>query len=234
MAYKLSLLIVATGFVAANTAGAQPGMVDPAGDPLADAPPDVLPTVIVHHAHPDPLATTEPWGGGLRLTGASGIGALPGRSFGAEVAVNVRHDNLFAEIAMSHWQPQDDYHVMSAGVPVALGLDLWAARAGWSSMRMPLRAWLLVEEGEIAGASETPGVLPRMVMGDTPTNRQWTALGAGVGVAWPISNQIRLVGSMELAVPVVSEHLVLDRGAGDFKPDPLAARYAVGLEVGWR
>jgi len=135
---------------------------------------------------------------------------------------------------MSHWQPEDDYHVMSAGTPVELGLDLWALRAGWSSMRMPLRAWLLAEVGEIAGAKEMSGVLPRMVMGDTPSGRRWTAVGAGVGVAWPISNQVRLVGTMELAVPVVEEHLVLDRGVGDFKPDPLAARYAVGLEVGWR
>ena len=229
MAYKLSLLIVATGVVAAGTAGAQPGMVDP-----VDAPPDAVPVVVVHHVRPDPLATTDRWGGGLRLTGASGIGALPGRNLGAEVAVNVRHDNAFAELAMSHWQPEDDYHVMSAGTPVELGLDLWALRAGWSSMRMPLRAWLLAEVGEIAGAKEMSGVLPRMVMGDTPSGRRWTAVGAGVGVAWPISNQVRLVGTMELAVPVVEEHLVLDRGVGDFKPDPLAARYAVGLEVGWR
>ncbi|HET9989167.1 MAG TPA: hypothetical protein VFQ65_11620 [Kofleriaceae bacterium] len=226
MAFKLSLLIVATGAV---TASAQPGIVDP----LAPESPVEEP-VLVRHVRPDPLATTEPWGGGLRLTGASGIGALPGRNFGAEVAVNVRHDELFAELALSHWQPENEYRVMSAGTPVPLGLDVWAMRAGWSSMRMPLRAWLLAEVGEVAGTNEMSGVLPRMVMGDTPAGRRWTAVGAGVGVAWPLSNQIRLVGSMELAVPITDEHLVIDNGIGDYKPDPLAARYAVGLEVGWR
>ena len=227
MAYKLPLLIVAMGAV---TASAQPGLIDPLAEPLADEPP----VVVVAHSHADPLATTERWGGGLRLTGESGIGALPGRNFGAEVAVNVRHDELFTELAVSHWQPENEYHVMSAGTPVELGLDLWAVRAGWSSMRMPLRAWLLGEVGEVAGTSEMPGVLPRMVMGEAPAGRRWTAVGAGVGVAWPMSDQIRLLGTMELAVPLVEEHLVLDRGVGDYKSDPLAARYAIGLEVGWR
>ena len=243
MAVKLSLLFVATGVV---TASAQPGTVDPVGsEPAADAPSDAkadvdsprdqprLVTVGVRE-RPEPFATTERWGGGLRLTGASGVGALPGRNFGAEVAVNVRHDDLFAELALSHWQPENDYRVMSSGTPVPLGLDVWAMRAGWSSMRMPLRAWLLAEVGEIAGAKDMTGVLPRMVMGDTPDGRRWTAIGAGVGVAWPLSNQIRLVGSMELAVPISDEHLLLDNGVGDYKPDALAARYAAGLEVGGR
>jgi hypothetical protein len=49
-----------------------------------------------------------------------------------------------------------------------------------------------------------------------------------------MTNPIRLVGMMELAVPLVEEHLVLDGGVGAYKSDPLAARYAIGLEVGWR
>jgi hypothetical protein len=221
---KLSLLFVAAGAVTAN---AQPGMME--SEPPAE------PAVLHHQPIHDPLATTERWGGGLRLTGASGIGALPGRNLGAEVAVNLRHDELFAELAMSHWQAEGDYRVMStAGPSVPLGLDLWSMRAGWSSMKMPLRAYLLAEVGEVAGASEMPNVLPRMVMGDTPDGRRWTAVGAGLGVAWPLSDQIRLVGTMELAVPISEEHVMLDRGVGEFKPDALAARYALGLEVGWR
>jgi hypothetical protein len=234
VAYKLSLLLIAMG---AGAASAQPGNVEAqpsAVDPLAPEEPVAEPTVVIAHAHPDPLATTERWGGGLRLTGASGIGALPGRNFGAEVAVNVRHDELFAELALSHWAPENDYRVMSTGTPVELGLDLWTMRAGWTSMRMPLRAFVLAEVGEVAGTGEMTGVLPRMVMGNTPEGRRWSAVGAGVGVAWPLSTQIRLVGSMELAVPISHEHLVLDKGIGDYTPDPLAARYNVGLEVGWR
>src|SRR5512141_2916908 len=105
MAFKLSALIMATGAVSAS---AQPGAVDPAApaDASSDASevvaPSDQPRIVPEHVvrvRPDPLATTERWGGGLRLTGASGIGALPGRNFGAEVAVNVRHDELFAELA---------------------------------------------------------------------------------------------------------------------------------------
>lgn len=221
---KVSLLLVAVGAVTAN---AQPGNMDPV--------PPAEPAVLVHRPIHDPLATTERWGGGLRLTGASGIGALPGRNLGAEVALNVRHDELFVELAMSHWKPEGDYQVMATtGSPVALGLDLWTMRAGWSSMKMPLRAYALAEVGEIAGAGDMPTVIPRMVMGSTPDGRRWTALGAGLGVAWPMSDQIRIVGTMELAVPVSEEHVVLDHGVGEFKPDPIAARYALGLEVGWR
>jgi len=234
MRLELSLLFVATGVVAAS---AQPGTVDATSEATDVAPPSEQPRAIPAlgvRERPDPLATTERWGGGIRLTGASGIGALPGRNFGEEVAVNVRHDELFAELALSHWQAENDYRVMSGGTTVPLGLDVWAMRAGWSSMKMPLRAWLLAEVGEVAGAKDMPDVLPRMVMGDTPDGRRWTAIGAGVGVAWPLSNQIRFIGSMELAVPVSDEHLVLDNGIGDYKPDALAARYAVGLEVGWR
>ncbi|MEO8552132.1 MAG: hypothetical protein ABI678_19275 [Kofleriaceae bacterium] len=230
MAHQLSLLFITASAVTAN---AQPGMMEPAPAPAPA--PSAEPAVLHDRPIHDPLATTEHWGGGLRLTGASGIGALPGRNLGAEVAVNLRRDEVFVELAMSHWQAEGDYRVMSTdGASVPLGLDLWSMRAGWSSMRMPLRAYFLAEVGEVAGAGEMPNVLPRMVMGDTPDGRRWTALGAGLGVAWPLSDQIRLVGTMELAVPISEEHVVLDRGVGEFKPDALAARYALGLEVGWR
>jgi hypothetical protein len=44
--------------------------------------------------------------------------------------------------------------------------------------------------------------------------------------------KVRLIGMMELAVPVNREELALD--VGTYKPDPIAARSSVGLEVGWR
>jgi hypothetical protein len=183
----------------------------------------------------DPLATTETWGGGLRLTGLSGIGALPGVNFGGEVALNLRHNEVFGELALGQWKPEDTQYVVEGSSSVELGINMWTARAGWASMRMPLRAWGLIEVGEIAGttARNMPGVLPRMVMGDTPSNRQWRALGAGLGVAWPLSHQARVVGNMEIAVPIQRERLMLAYGEA-YEPDPLAARYSVGLEVGWR
>jgi hypothetical protein len=78
-----------------------------------------------------------------------------------------------------------------------------------------------------------PGVLPRAMMGSTPMERRWKALGAGFGVAWPMTDTARLFGMVEFAVPVNREDVTLD-GYGVYEPDPLAARSSVGLEVGWR
>jgi hypothetical protein len=177
-------------------------------------------------------STTERWGGGIRLTGLSGIGALPGVNFGGEVAGVLRRDELFGELALGRWKPEDTYIVTESPTRVELALNVWTVRAGWASMNMPLRLWGLVELGEIAGARQMPGVVSRMVMGDSVTARQWYAIGAGLGVAWPISHQARMVGNLELAVPVKRDRLMLDRG--EYEPDPLAARYSIGLEVGWR
>jgi hypothetical protein len=204
----------------ATTAAAQPG---DAPAPIVDR--SVRPTI-----KPDPLATTERWGGGVRLTGLSGIGALPGRNFGAEVAVLVRRDELFAELGLSRWKPEVDYTIADTHTPLAL--DVWTVRGGWASMRMPLRAWLLAEVGELAGARAMPGVVSRMVMGQTPSDRRWSAAGAGLGVAWPMSNQARLVGNLEFAVPLQHESVMLNDRT--FQPDPLTARFSIGLEVGWR
>jgi hypothetical protein len=99
-------------------------------------------------------------------------------------------------------------------------------------MQTPLRGWLLVEVGEIAGAHGMSGVVTRMMMGDVPRARQWQAMGAGFGVAWPMSDNARLFGMIEIAVPVNRGDVMLDQGA--YKPDALAARSSCGLELGWR
>ena len=197
----------------------------------------LLVATAVHAEHrvavDDPLATTDRWGGGIRLTGLSGIGALPGVNYGAEVAVNARRDELFAELALARWKPEDGYRVAETQDQVPLKLDVWTLRVGWASMKMPLRAWGLVELGEIAGARGPQGVVSRMMMGDTPKQRQWQSVGGGFGVAWPMSDQARLFGSLEVTIPTNREPLMLDHG-GAYTPDPLVARYTVGLEVGWR
>ena len=188
---------------------------------------------VIANAQPplDPQATTERWGGGVRLTGVSGIGALPGVNYGAEVAVLVRRDELFAELGLSRWKPEERYVVTED--QIELKLDVWSVRAGWASMRMPLRGWVLAEVGEFAGARGMHGVVSRMVMGDTPSRRQWRAAGGGLGVAWPMSDQARLIGSMEIAVPIARDSLMLNR-SGAYESDPLVARCSLGLEVGWR
>jgi hypothetical protein len=179
------------------------------------------------------IGTTARWGGGIRLTGMSGIGALPGVNLGGEVAVHVRHDEYFGELGLGRWHPQTTYVVTETPEHVELGLDVWTARAGWASMKMPLRGWVLAEVGEIASARGMQGVVSRMVMGDTPQDRQWRAAGAGLGIAWPMSDNVRLIGNMEIAIPLNRERLMLDRGEA-YQPDPIAARYSLGLEVGWR
>src|SRR5262249_52003933 len=115
-----------------------------------------------------------------------------------------------------------------------LGLDLWTLRAGWASMKMPLRAWLMVEAGELAGPHKVmPAGVPRMVMGSVESSHKWFAAGGGFGVAWPMSDNARLVGNVELAIPIDREAMMLDTG-GTFEPDSATARCSLGLEVGWR
>ena len=105
-----------------------------------------------------------------------------------------------------------------------LGLKLFIRHA---------RGLVLTEVGELASAKQMPGVVPRMMMGSTPMDRRWKAVGAGFGVAWPMNDTARLFGMVEFAVPVNRDDVQLD-GYGTYEPDPLAARSSVGLELGWR
>jgi hypothetical protein len=91
----------------------------------------------------------------------------------------------------------------------------------------------LVEVGELAGVRGMQEAVARMVMWEVPKERRWRAAGAGFGVAWPMTDRARLVGTVEIAVPVDRGHVMLERG-DEVQPDPMAARYSVGLEVGWR
>jgi hypothetical protein len=233
MAAKLALAMVAFAFDVAN---AQPGATDSA-DPAELQPPSsveaqpvvIVPPVVVHHHNA--YATTERWGGGIRLTGISGIGALPGVNWGGEIGGYLRRDEVFGELSMGRLKPQHTY--VTDMDHTELGLDTWTVRAGWASMTMPLRGWLLVEVGEVAGAKEMPGVVTRMMTGDTPQANRWRAAGAGFGVAWPLVDTVRLLGSIELAVPFGSDGGAQLDGGTVYKPDPLAARYSVGVEVGW-
>ena len=234
-----SKLGLACALLAVQTASAQPGAVPVESEELR--PPSSVEAEAPVEAPPPPPpatkraphATTRRWGGGLRLTGLSGIGALPGVNFGGELAANVRREELFVELAMGKWKPEKEHIVALSPEPVQLALDVWTVRAGWSSMRMPLRGWVLYEVGELASARSTPGVVTRMMMGETPNERQWHAFGAGFGVAWPMNDYARLVGMVELAVPF-NRGQVMDETGGSYEPDPLAARSSAGIEIGWR
>jgi hypothetical protein len=215
MAMPCKLVVCASSLLVAQVAFAQPG-----------AQPIEPPTIRKR----SPMSTTERWGGGARVTGLSGIGALPGVNYGGEVAVHVRHDEIFAELGLGWWKPEHQY--LLADTTTELSLDVWTLRAGWASMQTPLRGWVLAEAGELAGTRGMPGVVTRMMTGDTPEARRWQALGGGVGVAWPMSDHARLFGMMEIAVPLNRSDVMLE--GGPYAPDPMAARASAGLEFGWR
>lgn len=234
-------IVICAGLLLASTAAAEPTttatlQVDLATELTELRPPgEVTPTRATRHALARKHAHVNDvgqWGGGVRLTGLSGVGALPGVNLGAEVAVFVRRDERFIELGLGRWVPQETYVVAETPERVELGLDVWTLRGGWASTTMPLRAWLLVEAGELAGQRAVTGMIARMV-GAVEDERRWLAAGGGVGVAWPMSDRARLVGTVELAIPVARTPMRMTTGS-DFEPDPAAARANLGIEVGWR
>lgn len=211
----------------ATTAGAQPGVTEPQ--------PTSAP--VIHHEKPrlstSRLATDREWGAGVRITGLSGVGALPGVNLGQELAGYLRHDNYFAELGFGHWAPQETYVVATAPERVELALDVWTLRAGWAPKAIPVRTWLLVEAGELAGTTTMLPGIARMVTGEMPSDRRWLAAGGGLGIAWPMADVARLVGSVELAIPIDRQPMMMDTSK-PFEPEAAAARATLGIELGWR
>lgn len=176
---------------------------------------------LVAAAAPPPRPRT--WGGGGRALGVSGVGALPRVNLGAELAGYVRHEARFAELALARWVPEGPAH---AGAPMRpVTLDVATVRVGWRPEAVPLRAWLAGEVGAFGGGVTMAGVRAETA--------RWTAVGAGFGVAWPMAPMARLVGTVELAVPVTEIAVALPSGTELYRPSPAAARCAFGLEVGW-
>jgi hypothetical protein len=215
----LCLVLVTTA-----TAAAQPGLADPVSPPRP----------IVHGlGEKASQATDRVWAWGMRLTGLSGIGALPGVNLGGEVAGYLRWEERFIELGLARWKPEERI-LVNAADNTELGLDVWTLRGGWASMEMPLRAWLMVEAGELAGPNQVmPTGVARMVSGNVEPEHRWLAAGGGFGVGWPMSERARLFGSVEVAVPIGKKQMMLDSGQ-PFEPDAAAARASLGIEVGWR
>ncbi|GEM_PF-1887096 len=166
------------------------------------------------------------WGGGVHLLALSGVGALPQINLGAELAGFVRRADKFASLGISRWVPQSAPLAPGAPGGVEVKLDILTLRGGWGPQSLPLRAWLLGEVGRLQGTgsgfdAERTGTAP------------WIALGAGMGVGWPMSEHARLVGTFEIAVPLARPRFMLDRGSDLYQPGAAAARCALGLEVGW-
>ncbi len=198
--------------------------------PMPPAPPAVaesdleMPAVYARRteARPDPH-----WGGGARLVGLSGVGAVPEVGLGVELAGYLRHDDGFIELAAARWGTGGA--VLNEGAParVAVGLDVVALRAGWGPEDLPIRVWGTAERGTMSGEGYQ--------LGDPQFgSATWTAIGTGFGVAWPMFPNARLVGSFEVAVPVQRPSFVLTSGEVAYQPSFVTARVAFGLEVGWK
>jgi hypothetical protein len=172
-------------------------------------------------------ATVGTWGGGVHLLGLSGVGALPAVNLGGELGGYVRRGDRFAQLAIGRWVPQPAYLQSGAPARVDVGLEVITLRAGWGPRDLPLRAWLTGELGQLRGTGVAVGA-PRTA------DRRWTALGAGFGVAWPMAPQARLVGTVELAIPLERTRFMLESGSELYQPSAATARCAFGLEVGWR
>lgn len=228
----IGLLVASTAAADSTTTGTMQVDLDSEETDLRP-PGEVAPMVEVRRERARPAVEEESmWGGGVRLTGLSGIGALPGVNIGAELAVFVRRDERFIELGLGRWVPQETYVVTTEPERVELGLDVWTLRGGWASKTMPLRAWLLVETGELAGEREMSGLIARMV-GAVEEERRWLAAGGGFGVAWPMADRARLVGTVELAIPIERTPMMMMTG-NEFEPAAAAARANLGLEIGWR
>ena len=165
-----------------------------------------------------PPARPPAWGGGFRGLGVSGIGALPGVAVAGELAAYVRHRSVFAELAGVRWRAVERSDAT---------LSTAALRIGWGSDRLPLRGWLAGELGSIAGY----GI--NFDDGHVGSAR-WLAAGAGFGVAWEMTPHTRLIGIVELMVPLERARFVLQHNGAGYRPEPAAARSGFGLEVGWR
>jgi hypothetical protein len=177
-----------------------------------------LPTVAKPHRR---------WGGGVRALALSGIGALPRINIGGELAGYVRREDYFGELAVARWVPQEARLDPGAPARVDVSLDVVALRGGWGPEHLPIRAWLLTEVGRMQG--EGLAVLEPRV-----GSSRWIAVGGGFGVAWPMAPRVRLVGTFEVAVPLQRTTFMLQNGADLYEPSAVAARCALGLELGWR
>lgn len=166
------------------------------------------------------------WGGGLHVLGLSGVGALPQINLGGEISAFVRRDNNFASLGVSRWVPQNAKLAPGAPGGVDVRLDTLTLRGGWGPSRLPVRAWLLGEVGRLQGTGI--GVDDERTAG-----ARWLALGAGVGVGWPMTDHARLVGTFEIAIPLQRPRFMLEQGNDLYQPGAAAARCAFGLEVGW-
>lgn len=166
------------------------------------------------------------WGAGVRVLGTSGIGAQPGVGSGTELGIYGRSGAVFVDLAAARWRPTSQLLYAHAPGRVDVQLRTVALRLGWRPEQLPLRAWVAGELGTLRGEGFA---LANPVVG----SGTWASVGAGFGIAWPMLRVARLVGVIELAVPMRSIRFLSLDGMELYRSDPATARCGVGLEVGW-
>jgi hypothetical protein len=186
------------------------------------------PRVAVVERPREPVTIVTPprtWGYGVHAMALSGIGTVPRVGIGGELSLFVRRKNHFAELGFARWASKSEYLIDGAPGRVEVGLDVITARIGWSPSRMPLRAWLGSEVGSMRGEG---AALVDPQAGRAP----WFAVTGGFGVGWPMARYARLIGTFEVAVPTSRVHFMLVQSGDIYTSSPVAARCALGLELG--
>jgi hypothetical protein len=172
------------------------------------------------------VAAPRTWGGGLRAMGVSGIGALPGIGVGGELAGYAWRRAMFVELSATRWMRSSGFLADGAPGRVDVRLDVATLRVGWRSQRLPLRGWLGGELGQVLGQG--------VALDDAQIGHgRWIAIDGGFGVAWAITEHARLVGTIELGIPLASAQFLLQDGGLVYSPERVTARSGIGLEVGW-
>ncbi len=185
--------------------------------------PELAPSLPVTKEQPP----SAPWTAGFRALALSGIGMTPEVGVGADISAFVQRDTRFVEVGYAKWVPRPMQILASDSGTVQFDLQLIAVRGGWASTKMPLRAWVGLEVGQMHG--EGPALrTPESGVG------RWIAISSGFGVGWPISPRTRLVGTFEVAVPVDRAKFQFMDGSEVSEPAPISARSALGLELAWR
>jgi hypothetical protein len=162
----------------------------------------------------------------MRALALTGIGMTPHVGLGGDVAGFVQRGNRFVELGFARWVERPVQLFPGDTGTVEFGTQLVAVRGGWSSQRMPLRAWGGIETGTMHGVG--------MALAGREATGRWVALAAGFGVGWPMSPRTRLVGTFEVAAPLQRATFTFMDGTQISEPAPLSARSALGLEVAWR
>jgi hypothetical protein len=166
----------------------------------------------------------RPWTIGARVSGLSGIGLIPQVGLGAEVAVTVRAGRHLAELGRARWARSTAQFIIDGPRNIDVNLDVTVARYGWRNPTLPLRAWLAVEVGNMHGG----GLAVTQIDDD-----RWIAAGAGFGIAWQMTDWIRLFGSTE-AMAAIERARFTNGDMVVYAPSPLSVRTTCGLEVGWQ